>query len=503
MAEEAYLPNAERGNLARMGWDLGPTIATWMRREMPELHAAFAAQDDGHNAIAQAYHHTILPLASSRDRLTEIRWGLRDFALRFGRPATGIWLPETAVDGFTARLCAAEGVRWTILAPWQSERPAEPGVLHRDGTDGASLGVVLFDADLSASISFNPFETTDADRFARERVLPRLEAAGGPADRPSPRGSARAGGSTGRRTDAGGRAGAAGSGGADGSSSRAGRSSSSGCGPSVGDSKAGGSAPGSDPASDRVVLIATDGELYGHHQKFRDLFLARLLGADEGFVRTTAGAAFDSLGLEGLPPISIRDQTSWSCNHGVARWAGDCPCVPDGRWKQPLRQAFDRLASAIDVLTEMRLRPLGLDAWALRDRYVDVVSEFAEPEAWAEIELRRAGGTDRASRTRGAAGAERRAEVLTVMRAQASRLSMFASDGWFWDDPRRIETAQVLRFAAHAARLTDGLCGSTLERQLVEDLRPMRAPGRGPDGARLYADALRVVGQEPPAGVTG
>ena len=30
--------------------------------------------------MAQAFHHSILPLASHADRRTEILWGLRDFA---------------------------------------------------------------------------------------------------------------------------------------------------------------------------------------------------------------------------------------------------------------------------------------------------------------------------------------------------------------------------------------------------------------------------------------
>ena len=40
---------------------------------------------------------------------TEIRWGLRDFELRFGRPSVGMWLPETAVDLATLRLLADAG----------------------------------------------------------------------------------------------------------------------------------------------------------------------------------------------------------------------------------------------------------------------------------------------------------------------------------------------------------------------------------------------------------
>ena len=52
------------------------------------------------------------------------------------------------------------------------------------------------------------------------------------------------------------------------------------------------------------------------------------------------------------PEIRIRERTSWSCHHGVLRWGGECPDVPDGRWKAPLRGALDRLAGAIDTIAE-------------------------------------------------------------------------------------------------------------------------------------------------------
>ena len=138
----------------------------------PLAYRAFVAGDRGVNGIAQPFHHAILPLASAADRRTEIRWGMRDFEVRFGRPATGMWLPETAVDLPTLRMLAEAGIRSTILAPWQV---AEPYVETRrpyrvELGDGRDIVVALYDADLSAAISFEPHATADADRFARERA---------------------------------------------------------------------------------------------------------------------------------------------------------------------------------------------------------------------------------------------------------------------------------------------------------------------------------------------
>ena len=176
---ECYRPNAERGNLRGISWNVGATLATWLAAEDPTTNARFVA--DSASAIAQPYHHAILPLASAADRRTEIAWGIRDFELRFGRRPLGLWLPEAAVDLATLREAADQGIAFTILAPWQA---AESGIdtrrLYRVGLGGdRSIIVAFYDAALSSAVSFEPDATSDADRFARERVAPRLR--GGPA----------------------------------------------------------------------------------------------------------------------------------------------------------------------------------------------------------------------------------------------------------------------------------------------------------------------------------
>jgi hypothetical protein len=479
IAAESYRPNVDHRNVARIGWDLGPTLARWMRREDPPLHAAWVAQDDGHNGMAQAFHHAILPLASARDRRTEVRWGLRDFQLRFGRRATGMWLPETAVDELTLRIAAEEGVRWTILAPWQAQTEVSVEQPRRIDFGGRSIGVLFYDAQLSATVSFDPGATSDADRFARQVVRPRLERAGAPAMRQPGRGAIATGG------------------------------------PGL-------AAPGPSEGTPQqhrdedVVLIATDGELYGHHQRFRDLFLDRLLSMSDGFATTTGGAVMDAVDIASLEPISLRDPSSWSCHHGVMRWYGECPDVADGHWKRPLRQAFDRMAASLDASLERWFAERGLDLWELRDAYGDVASRFAEPGAWLAEQLSRGrgrlgsgGGSAGARGTQRLAKAEER-QLLTLLNAVASRLQMFASDGWFWGDPRRLETAQALRCAAFAARTVDAELGTDLERALVADLAALRAP-EIPDqaipqlidlrtGDEIYRAALAAVGQPPPRG---
>jgi hypothetical protein len=430
---ECYRPNAERDTLQHASWNLGPTLTSYLAHQAPDVLAGFRAADEagggshGGPGIAQSFHHAILPLASLHDRRTEIRWGLRDFEHRFGRPAEAMWLPETAADNATLRLMVQAGVKATILAPWQADtshldnrRP------YRVNTGDGHIVVAFYDADLSGSVSFEPAVTADADRFARERIAPRLDG-------------------------------------------------------HLGD----GSAP--------MLVIASDGELYGHHQSFRDLFLDRLVAPDvaipdRGFdVATLATIAREVDGAP-HPEIRIRERSSWSCHHGVLRWSGECPCAHDGRWKAPLRAAFERLAGAIDTVTDALARDIpGLeDIWEARDRYVDVVIGAEDGDAFAARELGRQGDAD-----------DRR-RLLDILEAQRWRLAMFSSCGWFWDDPWRPETRQVMRCAARAVRIVDGHARTTLEQRLVADLGTLVSPALGVDGATIYRHALSEVGQPPP-----
>jgi len=93
-------------NYGRISFDFGPTLLSWLSEKAPEVYGAVLDADresrerfQGHgSAMAQAYNHVILPLASREDKEIQVVWGIRDFELRFGRSPEGMWLPETAVD---------------------------------------------------------------------------------------------------------------------------------------------------------------------------------------------------------------------------------------------------------------------------------------------------------------------------------------------------------------------------------------------------------------------
>lgn len=172
--------------LEQISFNVGATLAEWLEREAPDTWAAIVAADrvsaerhGGHgNAIAQPFHHVILPLASRRDKTTEVRWGIADFRRRFGREPEGMWLPETAVDDETLDVLAVEGIRFTILAPHQVEELPPAG---RPGTyttaNGHSISVVIYDGQLSHDVAFGPL-ISDGVGWARvmlARPLPGAE----------------------------------------------------------------------------------------------------------------------------------------------------------------------------------------------------------------------------------------------------------------------------------------------------------------------------------------
>ena len=149
--------------LAWTSFDMGPTLLAWLEREAPTTYASVLEADresavrlGGHgNAMAQAYHHTILPLASRRDKTTEVRWGVADFRRRFGRQPEGLWLPETAVDDETLDVLAAEGIRFTVLAPHQVVGAPPRGLPGMYKTsNGREIALFVYDGPMSHGIAF-------------------------------------------------------------------------------------------------------------------------------------------------------------------------------------------------------------------------------------------------------------------------------------------------------------------------------------------------------------
>jgi alpha-amylase/alpha-mannosidase (GH57 family) len=183
VTKESYLPLVsvevdEGGRELRvpvyeyLSFDFGPTLLDWMEREAPEIHDVVIRADHasvrriGHgNALAMPFHHIILPLATRRDKETEVRWGIADFKQRFGRAPVGMWLPETAVDRETLDVLAAEGIAFTVLAPHQVSKVPERGLPAKIALNhGRSIAVFVYNGTLAHAIAFGGL-ATNADRW--------------------------------------------------------------------------------------------------------------------------------------------------------------------------------------------------------------------------------------------------------------------------------------------------------------------------------------------------
>jgi hypothetical protein len=171
-----------------MSFNVGPTLMSWLELHAADVHAALIAADRaalarlGHGAaMAQAYGHLILPLASRRDKVTQVRWGVADFRHRFGRAPRGMWLPECAVDVDTLEVLAEEGVAFTVLAPRQAARWRAPGGAWQLGPiethrvyrcplpSGRSVDLFFYDGPIAQAVAFERL-LTDGGALA-ERLL--------------------------------------------------------------------------------------------------------------------------------------------------------------------------------------------------------------------------------------------------------------------------------------------------------------------------------------------
>ncbi len=189
VAAECYRPNgwarvvddhgritAIVNNYRHLSFDAGPTLLSWLEAHRPEVYRRILDADRaGRGAIALAYNHAILPLCNEADLRTQVRWGLADFAHRFGRPAEGMWLPEAAVNDTVLRVLAQEGVRFTILAPHQAATAVVSGRPYRwedpDG-EGAGVDLVFYDGAISHDLAFG------FSGMSSRELLDRLRAAG-------------------------------------------------------------------------------------------------------------------------------------------------------------------------------------------------------------------------------------------------------------------------------------------------------------------------------------
>ena len=241
----------------------------------------------------------------------------------------------------------------------------------------------------------------------------------------------------------------------------------------------------------QLVHCATDGESYGHHSRFGEMALAAALEQHRGHGgRRSSRTTRPSWPLS--PPdheVEIRENTSWSCAHGVERWRSDCGCRMDPstrqEWRGPAARR-PRLARRRDrrLLRGARLRPPqgsvgGARRLHRRDRRRGepaVLERFFAAQASAPLD------------------AAARVEARRLLEMQRQRLLMFASCGWFFDDLAGLEPVQNLRYAAMALQYLRELGGPDLEPAFLDRLSAAAQQRSGGGHGRRRVPPARAAG---------
>jgi alpha-amylase/alpha-mannosidase (GH57 family) len=424
-------------NYARISFNFGPTLLSWLERHAPLVYGAILEADresrqrfSGHgSSLAQAYNHMIMPLANPQDKETQVLWGIRDFEHRFGRRPEGMWLPETAVDLESLGVLAEHGIAFTILSPRQAKRvrlltggdwqdvgagkidPSRPYLARLPS--GKSINLFFYDDPISRAVAFEGL-LSDGERFVH-RLMDGFDD-----NRREP----------------------------------------------------------------QLVHIATDGESYGHHHYKGNMALAFALQTIEsqGLAHLTVYGEY----LERHPPqweVEIFENSSWSCVHGVERWWKNCGCNSGGRpgwhqqWRTHLREALDWLRDSLSPAYEEKLTALGFNPWEARNDYIRVIldREPAKVDAFLEEHSRRS------------LSHEERILAIQLLELQRHAMLMYTSCGWFFDDVSGLESVQVIQFAGRALQLAKTAFGNGLEYRFMQLLEKAKSNVREhKDGRRIY-----------------
>ena len=451
---ECYAPNAAsrildaenrilklKNNYSEISFNFGPTLISWLKDQCPRVFNSIVEADkesrekfSGHgSALAQGYNHMIMPLANRRDKVTQVKWGIKDFESRFGRKPEGMWLPETAVDTETLEVLAENHIKFTVLAPRQAKRVRSKTSGRYHDVTGAridparayyaklpskkQISLFFYDGPISQGVAFEGL-LSDGKRFA-DRLMSGFS-----------------------------------------------------------DTREGA----------QLVHIATDGESYGHHHHFGEMALTYALDEIErsGVAKLTNYGEF----LEKYPPeeqVEIVEDSSWSCVHGVERWRSDCGCNSGGhpwnqQWRAPLRAALDWLRDRLAPIFESRMKLYVRDPWAARNDYIRVILDRS-------AESRKAFLADHVIR---ALSRDEEVLVLKLLEMQRHAMLMYTSCGWFFDELSGLETVQVVHYAGRALRLAEEVSGEAIEPEFLQHLSDAKSNlPEHRDGAAIYEKWVR------------
>ena len=221
-----------------------------------------------------------------------------------------------------------------------------------------------------------------------------------------------------------------------------------------------------------LILIATDGETFGHHKKFGEMGLAYM------FANSSQFESLEAYYVKNTPKLSVELNwnTSWSCPHGVERWRSDCGCSTGSlpgwhqKWRKPLRDGLEAVRSRVKELVYNQLEEYFFDVHKAILGFVDVILGSSKEEyfnRYAKRELSK----------------EEKVKALKLLNAIKYVQLSFSSDGWFFAEISGVETVKNLLFAKRSIDLVED---NTLEKILLRYLE------EAPSNIQTYGNGLGV-----------
>jgi hypothetical protein len=229
-----------------------------------------------------------------------------------------------------------------------------------------------------------------------------------------------------------------------------------------------------------VLMIATDGETFGHHKRAGAAELARAIESLDGRegITLTNCAEYLSLHPDGSGSFDINAPGSWSCSHGVERWRGDCGCRFDHtssqHWRAPLREAMEFVMHHAGAVYARFAPALVHDpASALRESIRLAVD--SNPVLCEEFFVHHQVNGD-----------PNRQRLMRLFEMERAAQAALTSCAWFFDDFVGPEGRVVLRWAARAVEIA-GEFAASIEAELLDRLRQIHSNRREiSDAATLY-----------------
>lgn len=436
---ECYLPNTlaeindETGkvlevvnNYEYLSFNFGPTLLHWIKQKYPEVYIKIIEADKNSiekhhkngNAIAMCYNHIIMPLANERDKITQVKWGIKDFEYHFGRIPESIWLPETACNYATIDVLINEGIKYIILDVSQAESfrkkgnkkwidvsngSIDPKMSYRccsKTNPGKYINVFFYDGPISKSAAFDDVLKSSFNLL--NRINPAFPLFKG----------------------------------------------------------------------DSLVSIATDGETFGHHKKFTEKTLAYFMTklAPENNLKVVNYSEYLAKHQTKFEVIlktgDNNEGTSWSCPHGVKRWYENCGCGNEPgtnqKWRTPLRNSLNSLRDELIKIFETEGAKYFKDVWNARNDYINILLNNNEEKLKEFLYFNAARILTY----------EEIDKCLKLLEMQKFALFMFTSCGWFFSDISGIEATQILQYAARAIEIAEEVTGKPIEDDFVSMLEP-------------------------------